>query len=179
MAVVVQEMAACDSAGVAFSIHPVSGDLNVAVINANFGLGESVVSGECDVDHIEVDKTSGEIITSRIADKSMFTEVSAGGGTANRETDATSRHEAVLSDANIAAIIALLKQAETYFHFLRILNGGLRATASWFSSRGRSRPFRPAGLETNRPNDSRMRSPRWPGILWRPASIGPWIIHLI
>jgi phosphohistidine swiveling domain-containing protein len=124
MAVVVQEMAACDSAGVAFSINPVSGDLNVAVINANFGLGESVVSGECEVDHIEVDKTSGEIITSRIADKSMFTEAAACGGTADRETAATSRHEAVLSAANIAAIIALLKQAETYFHFPQDIEWG-------------------------------------------------------
>ncbi len=124
MAVVVQEMAACDSAGVAFSINPVSGDLNVAVINANFGLGESVVSGECEVDHIEVDKTTGEIITSRIADKSMFTAASADGGTDDREIDAANRHEAVLSETNIAAIIALLKQAETYFHFPQDIEWG-------------------------------------------------------
>ena len=51
MAVVVQEMVSCDVAGVAFSINPVTGDLTTAVIDANFGLGESVVSGGCAVDH--------------------------------------------------------------------------------------------------------------------------------
>jgi len=37
-------------AGVGFSINPVSGDLNEIIVDANFGLGESVVSGEGEVD---------------------------------------------------------------------------------------------------------------------------------
>ena len=49
MAVVVQEQVFCDRAGVGFSINPVTGQLNRLVIDANYGLGESVVSGECEV----------------------------------------------------------------------------------------------------------------------------------
>ena len=59
MAVVVQQMADCDAAGVAFSIHPVTGDLTAAVVEANHGLGESVVNGGCEVDHWEIEKESG------------------------------------------------------------------------------------------------------------------------
>src|SRR5262249_30480955 len=44
MAVVVQQQVACDRAGVGFSIEPVSGRLNRLVIDANYGLGESVVA---------------------------------------------------------------------------------------------------------------------------------------
>src|SRR3954466_320674 len=57
MAVVVQEMVQCDVAGVAFSINPINGNLNEMVIDANFGLGESVVSGEAEVDHFIIDKS--------------------------------------------------------------------------------------------------------------------------
>ena len=39
MAAVVQEFAPCDSAGVAFSMNPITGDLVVALISANYGLG--------------------------------------------------------------------------------------------------------------------------------------------
>ncbi len=124
MAVVVQEMAPCESAGVAFSINPVSGDLNVAVINANFGLGESVVGGECAVDHIEVDKTSGEVLTSRIAEKSSYTIASPTGGTEDRDLDPAKRDEAVLSAAGIATLMAVLKRAEAFFHFPQDIEWG-------------------------------------------------------
>src|SRR5690606_32691926 len=53
MAVVVQAMVdvrADDAAGVAFSIDPVRGDLSQVLVNAAFGLGETVVAGESPVD---------------------------------------------------------------------------------------------------------------------------------
>ena len=45
MAVVVQRQVASDAAGVAFSLNPLTNDYDEAVIDANWGLGESVVSG--------------------------------------------------------------------------------------------------------------------------------------
>ena len=56
MAVVVQQMVQCDVAGVGFSLNPVNGDLNELIVDANFGLGESVVSGEGLVDHFVLDR---------------------------------------------------------------------------------------------------------------------------
>jgi phosphoenolpyruvate synthase/pyruvate phosphate dikinase len=43
--VIVQKQIAAETAGVAFSLNPVNNCYDEAVINANFGIGESVVSG--------------------------------------------------------------------------------------------------------------------------------------
>ena len=50
MAVVVQRQIECEIAGVGFSVNPISGRVDRMLLNANFGLGESVVSGQCEVD---------------------------------------------------------------------------------------------------------------------------------
>ena len=51
MAVVVQHLVDSEVAGVGFSLNPVSGQVDELVFDANYGLGESVVSGEVEVDH--------------------------------------------------------------------------------------------------------------------------------
>ncbi|MEK9145054.1 MAG: PEP/pyruvate-binding domain-containing protein, partial [Elusimicrobiota bacterium] len=71
MAVVVQRMAKAEAAGVGFSVNPVSGDLQELVFDANFGLGESVVSGESAVDHFLVDKKTRALRSSKIAVKTL------------------------------------------------------------------------------------------------------------
>lgn len=72
MAVVVQqmvEMTAADSAGVAFSIDPVQGDLNRVLINACFGLGESVVGGEQEIDEFRVALPDFTVVERNIGQK--------------------------------------------------------------------------------------------------------------
>ena len=49
-AVLVQQMVNADVSGVAFSADPVSGDRNTAVVAATTGVGEALVSGECQGD---------------------------------------------------------------------------------------------------------------------------------
>ncbi|CAH1270229.1 Hypp4299 [Branchiostoma lanceolatum] len=56
MAVVVQEMVQAEVAGVLFTQHPVTGHPGKMVINANYGLGESVVSGESHPDTITLSR---------------------------------------------------------------------------------------------------------------------------
>ena len=48
--VFVQRMVHADAAGVAFSVDPINGDEKIAVVAAARGLGESLVSGECQGD---------------------------------------------------------------------------------------------------------------------------------
>jgi phosphohistidine swiveling domain-containing protein len=124
MAVVVQEMAPCDKAGVAFSMNPVTGDLGAAVINANFGLGESVVNGGCAVDHWEVEKASGTILSTTIAEKTMHTISSASGGVEDQALDKSDGHSAVLSSANLATINELLQRVEGWFRFPQDIEWG-------------------------------------------------------
>ncbi|CAN7996048.1 unnamed protein product, partial [Ixodes hexagonus] len=57
MAVLVQEMVQSDVAGVLFACDPVSGDPNSLVINANYGLGESVVSSLAEPDTITLERS--------------------------------------------------------------------------------------------------------------------------
>ena len=124
MATVVQEMAPCDSAGVAFSMNPVSGDLGVAMIDANYGLGDSVVSGNCEVDHWEIEKSSGTILSTSIAQKTIQTVASATGGIEDQSLDESECNSAVLSIEKIAAITQLLQRVETWFRFPQDIEWG-------------------------------------------------------
>lgn len=56
MAVVVQQMVDAEKAGVTFSIHPVTRRKDRMLIEAVFGLGEQVVSGEVTPDHYVIDR---------------------------------------------------------------------------------------------------------------------------
>lgn len=119
MAVVVQEMVnvrADEPAGVAFSIDPVRGDVEAVLINASFGLGETVVAGESPVDEYRVDK-AGKVIMTAIADK-PFALIKANEGNRNElfalgDAGKTSS----LTDEQALAIANLARQAELYFGF--------------------------------------------------------------
>ncbi|XP_056640414.1 uncharacterized phosphotransferase YvkC-like isoform X1 [Diorhabda sublineata] len=57
MAVVVQKMVKADSAGVLFTCHPSTSNPSQMVITSNFGLGETVVSGDSDPDTFILNRT--------------------------------------------------------------------------------------------------------------------------
>ena len=81
MAVVVQRQIASDAAGVAFSLNPLTNDYDEAVIDANWGLGESVVSGRSSPDHFVVDKVTGEIVEETLGAKQVSIWLRPDGGT--------------------------------------------------------------------------------------------------
>lgn len=62
VAVVIQKMVQSEVAGIAFSVHPVTQDRNQMIIEAGFGLGEAVVSGQITPDSYIVDKTDESLI---------------------------------------------------------------------------------------------------------------------
>ncbi|KAK2148271.1 hypothetical protein LSH36_506g02049 [Paralvinella palmiformis] len=57
MGVVIQKMVPADVAGVLFTCDPVTGNPACMVINANYGLGESVVSGSTEPDMITINRS--------------------------------------------------------------------------------------------------------------------------
>ncbi len=71
IAVGVQKMANSYTAGVMFTLHPANGDRSVIVIDANFGFGESVVSGEVTPDLFVFNKVTLYIIDRRISRKTV------------------------------------------------------------------------------------------------------------
>ncbi|WP_276814400.1 phosphoenolpyruvate synthase [Desulfurococcus amylolyticus] len=66
MSVTVQKMVNSRSAGVMFTLHPVTGDENVVVIEGSWGLGESVVGGKVTPDEFVVDKKTLSIAEKHI-----------------------------------------------------------------------------------------------------------------
>jgi pyruvate,water dikinase len=60
------------TAGVMFTLNPASGDHSVIVIDSNWGVGESVVSGEVTPDNFVVDKINLEIIKKTVSKKEIY-----------------------------------------------------------------------------------------------------------
>ncbi|PZG18862.1 PEP/pyruvate-binding domain-containing protein [Nonomuraea aridisoli] len=96
LAVVVQELVDADAAGVMFTADPVTGDRDRIVINASWGLGESVVGGHVTPDTIVV--SGGAVVEARTGDKTVMT-VRVPGGTEERPVPAGLRGAPVLDDA--------------------------------------------------------------------------------
>ena len=69
LAVGVLELVDARSAGVAFTLDPVTGDRGVCVVEGNWGFGESVVSGHVSPDHWTVDRGTGQVRTERVGAK--------------------------------------------------------------------------------------------------------------
>ena len=62
VAVVVQKMVESEFSGIAFSVHPVTEDYNQLIIEAGFGLGEAIVSGQITPDSYVVEKEPRNIL---------------------------------------------------------------------------------------------------------------------
>ena len=85
IAVVVQYQINSDVAGVGFSLNPLTNDYDEAVIDANWGLGESVVAGLASPDHFVVDKVSGKLVEKKLGAKHVSIWLGRDGGTIERE----------------------------------------------------------------------------------------------
>jgi pyruvate,water dikinase len=73
MAVVVQRMVDATKAGVMFTVDPVTGRRDRLVVEAAFGVGEHVVSGEVTPDYYALDK-KGMVKKARVVDEQVMSE---------------------------------------------------------------------------------------------------------
>lgn len=69
MAVGVQEMARARSAGVMFTLDPISGDRSRIVIESCWGLGEGVVKGDVPPDRHRIDKITLEVLEREVVEQ--------------------------------------------------------------------------------------------------------------
>jgi phosphohistidine swiveling domain-containing protein len=111
LAVVVQEMVDARVAGVLFTADPVSGRRTRTVIDASPGLGEAVVSGAVNPDHIAVE--AGRI-DYRPGDKTVEVRARPGGGTEQvARTGGGTEH--ALTDSQVRTLEALGRRVEAHF----------------------------------------------------------------
>lgn len=62
MAVIVQRQVESEVSGVGFSINPLTNDLDEALVNASWGLGDALVDGQVVPDQFVLDKASGRLL---------------------------------------------------------------------------------------------------------------------
>jgi pyruvate,water dikinase len=120
MAVVVQKMVQVgehEAAGVAFSIDPVRGALDQVLINAAFGLGETVVGGEEPVDEYRLRRSDMSEVDAVIAEKPQALVTDAAGGTRHSTLSAEQAHAPALAEAQRRAVAQLALAAEQHFGF--------------------------------------------------------------
>lgn len=110
IAVIIQMQIASDISGVAFSLNPVNNSYDQCVINANFGLGETVVDGTVTPDEAIVDKVTKTILKKTPGKKDIATYLKLDGGTQSETLAAPS--DFCLSNKQILAVTALTTQVE-------------------------------------------------------------------
>ncbi|MFZ2526154.1 MAG: rifamycin-inactivating phosphotransferase [Rhodococcus sp. (in: high G+C Gram-positive bacteria)] len=113
MAVVVQQMVIPDSSGIMFTADPVTADRTVISIDAGFGLGEALVSGQVTPDVYTV---RGDTVVARtIATKQRELRARPSGGTRMQDVEPRRQSEPVLSDAQIVRLAQVGRRIEAHF----------------------------------------------------------------
>jgi pyruvate,water dikinase len=114
MSVGVQKMVRPVASGVAFTLNPSNGDRSQVAIDASWGLGEPVVSGEVTPDNWLVDKVLWEITSRKVSNKTIELRVE---GDALVRVDLTGERATgpCLTDAEIKAVARLARAAERHY----------------------------------------------------------------
>jgi len=117
VAVVVQKMVESEMSGVAFSVHPVTQDKNQIIIEAGFGLGEAIVSGQITPDSYVVTKKPRKIIDKNIQTQAKGLYRVTGGGNEWRDIPKKIGEKQVLSDGEILKLSDIILKIENHYDF--------------------------------------------------------------
>ncbi len=112
----VQKMVNAKAAGVMFTINPVTGESNKIVIEGNWGLGESVVSGSVTPDDYILDKKTLKVIEKKIQKKTVeYVRDPKTGKTIHADVPAKRQTQPCLTDKEIAKLASLAKRIEKHY----------------------------------------------------------------
>ncbi len=111
--VAVIKMVNAKSAGVILTVIPTTGDMDHVIIEGNWGLGESVVSGDITPDNFIVHKESG-LIEKHLATKTKQV-IGNGKGTAKVDVPKDKQDEPCLLDDEIRELVRISGNVEKHF----------------------------------------------------------------
>jgi pyruvate, water dikinase len=111
LGVAIPKMVNARASGITFTVDPVTGDDSKIMLEANWGLGEGVVSGAESVDGFVVDKESMEIVARHLGNK-VKCVVYTGNGADWAEVPDNMQGMACISDEEIVEIARVAKSAE-------------------------------------------------------------------
>jgi pyruvate,water dikinase len=116
ISVAVQLMAKADVAGVTFTVSPRTGDRSVMAINASWGLGQAVVSGEVTPDEYWLNKVGLEVTSTRVAHKlHEYVPTSTGVGVELRDVPVERQDIACLQDGDVLALARIGLEIERHY----------------------------------------------------------------
>ena len=115
MGVVVQRMVESDVSGVLFTANPTTGDRSEMIVNASFGLGEAIVSGEVTPDTFIVDRDSLKTKETSVGTKELMIVTAGGQGTRTRESSTAERQRLSLEAPALEDLARLAADVEQHF----------------------------------------------------------------
>lgn len=115
MGVVVQTMVDARCAGVMFTRSPTTGDRSVVTLEATWGLGSSLVSGEVTPDKYVINKITGEITQRSVALKTIAHVPLPQGGTESQPVPEDQQQQPCLSDTEIKALVTTARKVEKHY----------------------------------------------------------------
>ncbi|MEM4819116.1 MAG: phosphoenolpyruvate synthase [Nanopusillaceae archaeon] len=115
LAVVIQKQIFSKKSGIMFTIHPVTNDTSKIVIEASWGLGESVVSGEVTPDEYIVDKNTMKIEEVKINEKKIMTVYDEQTLTKKVEVPNEIKNVRCLSDEEVLKLAEFGKKIEEHY----------------------------------------------------------------
>jgi pyruvate,water dikinase len=128
MSVGVQQMVRPRAAGVAFTLNPTTGDRSQIAIDASWGFGEAVVSGEVTPDNFLVDKVMGTVTRRTISTKTMEYRLTDADAVTVAEVDAERQSVPCLTDDEIQAVARLARRAEKHYRCPQDVEWALEAS---------------------------------------------------
>lgn len=114
VAVVVQTMVQSEISGIAFTVHPVTKDLNQMVIEAGFGLGEAIVSGQVTPDTYVVHKDDFSILDINVSEQSMMI-VRGGKDNVQKKLSPKAGGKQKLTGKQIVELAKIIKNIELHY----------------------------------------------------------------
>ena len=116
MGVVIQRMIDSRCSGVMFTRSPTTGDRSVIVLEASWGLGSAIVSGEVTPDKYVISKVTGEIVGRTVSTKLRQHRPNPSGvGVVDEEVSPDQQNVACLSDDEIHALVDVARRVERHY----------------------------------------------------------------
>lgn len=125
VAVVIQAMIQSEVSGICFTVHPVTKDKNQMIIEAGYGLGEAIVSGQITPDSYVVHKDDYEIIDINIVEQEKKIMRDPDGGNHWVQVENEVRAKQKLTNKQIIELAKICLKIEKHYDFPSDIEWGL------------------------------------------------------
>lgn len=155
ISVAVQEMIDSKASGVMFTLEPVQGDRNKVVINASWGLGEAVVSGQITPDEYVVEKGTFRILDKTVFKKEKQIVYDETGGTKWAAVPETMQKSQALTDEAIVRLARYGVQIENHYGTAQDIEWAVDKDDRMFILQARPETVHQAGVKEGKKREER------------------------